>query len=44
MVHGAARGVGFWSNLVSAVQTGAMQSYLLYFIIGAVVIIGLLTL
>jgi len=43
-VHGAARGVGFWASVVSLAQTGALQQYLLYFLIGAVVVVGYLAL
>jgi NADH-quinone oxidoreductase subunit L len=40
-IHGTARAVGFWSNLVSALQTGLIQNYLIYFLIGAVTIVWL---
>jgi NADH-quinone oxidoreductase subunit L len=40
-VHGTARAVGFWSSLVSALQTGLVQNYLIYFLIGASIIVGI---
>jgi NADH-quinone oxidoreductase subunit L len=43
-VHGTARSFGFWASVVSLAQTGALQQYLLYFLIGAVLIVGYLAL
>lgn len=43
-VHGTARMVGVWANIVSMAQTGVLQQYLLYFLIGAVVVVGYLAL
>jgi NADH-quinone oxidoreductase subunit L len=43
-VHGTARGVGFWASVMSLAQTGMLQQYLLYFLIGAVVVVGYLAL
>ncbi len=43
-VHGTARAVGVWANIVSMAETGVLQQYLLYFLIGAVVIVGYLAL
>ena len=43
-VHGTARAVGVWANIVSMAQTGVLQQYLLYFLIGAVVLVGYLAL
>lgn len=43
-VHGTARTVGLWANVVSLAQTGVLQQYLLYFLIGAVVVVGYLAL
>jgi len=44
LVNGSARMVGFWANIISIAQTGQIQQYLLYFIIGVVVIVGYLAL
>lgn len=44
MVYGTARSVGFWASVVSMAQTGVLQQYLLYFLIGAAVIVGYLAL
>jgi len=43
-VHGTARTVGVWANVVSMAETGVLQQYLLYFLIGAVVVVGYLAL
>lgn len=43
-VHGSARAVGFMASLASAVQTGVLQRYLLYFLVGAVIVVGYLAL
>ncbi len=43
-VEGTSRTVGLMSALVSSAQTGILQHYLLYFLIGAVLIIGLVAL
>ncbi len=43
-VHGTARAVGFWSGLMSALETGSVQMYLLYFVIGVVAVVGALLL
>jgi NADH-quinone oxidoreductase subunit L len=43
-VHGTARTVGVWANIVSMAETGVLQQYLLYFLIGAVVVVGYLAL
>lgn len=43
-VHGTARAVGVWASIVSMAETGVLQQYLLYFLIGAVVIVGYLAL
>ncbi|PJA21053.1 MAG: NADH-quinone oxidoreductase subunit L, partial [Deltaproteobacteria bacterium CG_4_10_14_0_2_um_filter_43_8] len=40
MVHGTARSVSLWSQLVSAMQSGSLQQYLLYFFSGAVVLLA----
>lgn len=44
MVHGTARSIGFWASVVSLAQTGVLQQYLLYFLIGAALIVGYLAL
>ncbi|MFH0799558.1 MAG: NADH-quinone oxidoreductase subunit L [Pseudomonadota bacterium] len=44
VVHGSARSVGFMATVASAAQTGVLQRYLLYFLIGAVAVIGYLAL
>lgn len=43
-VHGSARAVGFMGVVVSAMQTGMLQRYLLYFLIGAAAVVGYLAL
>ncbi|MFH1829378.1 MAG: NADH-quinone oxidoreductase subunit L [Pseudomonadota bacterium] len=43
-VEGTSRTIGLMSALVSSAQTGILQHYLLYFLIGAVLIIGLVAL
>jgi NADH-quinone oxidoreductase subunit L len=43
-VEGTSRTIGLVSTLVSSAQTGILQHYLLYFLIGAVLIIGLVAL
>lgn len=43
-VHGTARAVGFMAVLASAMQTGVLQRYLLYFLIGAVAVIAYMAL
>lgn len=44
LVNGSARTVGFWSSLVSAIQTGNIQNYIIYFLIGATILVGIVTL
>jgi len=44
VVEGAARSVGLMATLAQAAQTGVLQQYLLYFLIGAVVVVGYLAL
>ncbi|OGQ22939.1 MAG: NADH-quinone oxidoreductase subunit L [Deltaproteobacteria bacterium RIFCSPLOWO2_02_FULL_44_10] len=39
-VYGSARTIGLWARLVSMSQNGVLQQYLLYFLIGAVLIVG----
>lgn len=43
-VYGTARAIGFMGTIASAAETGVLQRYLLYFLIGAVVIIGFMAL
>ena len=43
-VHGTARAVGFLAVVASAMQTGVLQRYLLYFLIGAVAVIAYMAL
>ena len=44
MVYGSARVVGALAKVAQAAQTGVLRQYLLYFLIGAVVVIGYLAL
>lgn len=44
LIDGTARSVGVMAVLASAAQSGVLQNYLLYFLIGAVVIVGLVAL
>ena len=39
-VHGTARAVGFLGAVAGALQTGSVQRYLLYFLVGAVAVIA----
>ncbi|MBI4126541.1 MAG: NADH-quinone oxidoreductase subunit L [Deltaproteobacteria bacterium] len=39
MVHGTANTVGVWARAVSLAQTGVVQQYLLYFLLGAVIVV-----
>ncbi len=43
-VEGTARAAGLFGALASAAETGILQHYLLYFLIGAVLIVGFVTL
>jgi NADH-quinone oxidoreductase subunit L len=43
-ITGSARSLGFWGSVLSLMQNGKVQQYLLYFLIGAVVIIGYMAL
>lgn len=43
-VEGSSRAVGLFSSLVVSAQTGVLQNYLLYFLIGVVLIVGLIAL
>ncbi|MFH1874754.1 MAG: NADH-quinone oxidoreductase subunit L [Pseudomonadota bacterium] len=43
-IHGTARSFGFMSAVLGFVQNGKVQQYLLYFLIGAVVVVGYLAL
>lgn len=43
-VHGTARAVGFIAIITAAAQTGVLQRYLLYFLAGAVAVVGYLAL
>ena len=43
-VEGTSRAVGLMSALVSSAQTGILQHYLLYFLIGVVLIVALIAL
>jgi len=43
-VEGTSRAVGLFAALVSSAQTGILQHYLLYFLIGVVLIVGLVAL
>jgi NADH-quinone oxidoreductase subunit L len=40
MVHGTARCVALWSQLVSAAQNGILQRYLLFFLAGATLLVA----
>jgi len=44
IVDGTARSVGLMASLVQATQTGTLHHYMLYFLIGAIVIIALVAL
>ena len=44
VVLGTARVVGMMSKVATAAQTGVLRQYLLYFLIGAAVVIGYLAL
>ena len=39
IVHGTGRMVGFWNRAVTAVQNGVVQQYLLFFVIGVILIV-----
>lgn len=44
VVYGTARSIGVFGRLASLLQTGVLQQYLLYFLIGAVIIVGYIAL
>jgi len=44
LIGGSSRIVGFMAALASATETGVLQRYLLYFLVGAVVVVGYLVL
>ncbi len=44
LIGGSARAIGFFASVAAAAQTGAVRQYLLYVLIGAVVVVGVLVL